>query len=686
MFVTTAPDSFGALFNLKPNDAKSHHETSSNFVSTKKATISTLLKLVSKKDFINFCNELKSFSSVVISESLTEGQRKNQRSIQVLRQRLFAILHLSFLQSISCYQLFRKEKEAGDVHSYQTILEFLKKLWESALAQKQDSKSKRAGQSRTKAVSQRSQNAQRLFYTVADMNTRRERAAWLGTKAFAFDYCNTKLTQSHKKSINGILLALEPHYNADTSEFLISSPGNPTTSKEKSFRIDFPISYENIYATAQMRFILRKSILLGQAQLDHSNLCLRSFLKKIWCQFIKGPGVFKDSAKDSVLNKISHIIKSSFLKIKVLTPLGNQNQINTYFVDNFDKKIFEFLKHLCSFALFGKADSTSEYFVGLEEKINKNKKFQEIRRILSADGDDELLGEQASWHATKIFASWVWSEELTPERQRKAERQIKTLIENRSITPSHKSEIVEDNGLISNQALTKGKRTVLSTCAKTLGRERLEEAFINLDQFLQYIVDTWTTQEHCLFKRKLPEYITRRIAYVMETSFLKLKIFSSFEMGGLSRADFVDEFEAKAYRLLKFFWTLVLFDKHEHLTQEDLERKESFDVEKFLQYAKTSITTKAGSEAKLDPASWQSTLFCVQWLWYEELSAYQKSKINNIILRLGSHNEALLRLQAVHFRRIFLYYNYLYQQCISTFPATVVDCIHTYSIFVFIVY
>ncbi|MBW0507775.1 hypothetical protein O181_047490 [Austropuccinia psidii MF-1] len=46
----------------------------------------------------------------------------------------------------------------------------------------------------------------------------------------------------------------------------------------------------------------------------------------------------------------------------------------------------------------------------------------------------------------------------------------------------------------------------------------------------------------------------------------------------------------------------------------------------------------------------------------------------------------MLRLQVVHFLRIFLHHNSSYQPCISTLPATVVDCIHTYRIVVFEVY
>ncbi|MBW0485185.1 hypothetical protein O181_024900 [Austropuccinia psidii MF-1] len=376
---------------------------------------------------------------------------------------------------------------------------------------------------------------------------------------------------------------------------------------------------------------------LGELELNCSDVSVKRFLKKIWLEYITGIAVIKNRTNESVINRIAHIMKSSFLKIQVFSFLTKKARRRGGRKNDFDLTAFHLVEHICHFALFGQVEQNSEH-LGLEQGFNKADMLNKIRRTLEDDGDDQSKGEKASWYVTGFCVGWFWKEKLTTQKKNAIEHEIKLRAQRIHLKPSDEDSFVKRLDSTAKKE-TRIFRQFIPSYSQQLADLAFAKHEFDLAQFLNTIRQKWQENHLPIFHDKSHELILKRIAYAMKGSFVKIQAFANFQMGGLPKAEFVDNFEAQALNLLQYFWRLALFGRSDDWPSPNSEREKSMDLDELLDDARESLNTSERAEKRLEPASWYATMFCVEWLWYENnWNHWEKADINNAILRLARQN------------------------------------------------
>ncbi|MBW0523450.1 hypothetical protein O181_063165 [Austropuccinia psidii MF-1] len=611
--------------------------------------IYTLYKLVGQKNLGGIRAELKEF----LSELQPQLSRKRKTVTTAIPNsnsyQLLLAIETSLLQSRIHAQLFPNPSEEYLRQSHREAFEFAKYFWRLALTSKEDSTSAYYHVHKNPIVMECLEKAQTILASVEQVEGSFAMAAWEQTDAFVFFKRGWRLEDLEKKAIQTGLKLYGEHYNIDTylllrvqhilknldeeriSHMVGSTPaqhlGNVVKLSEKTSR----------------RSILVYSNIFGQTELKRYHLSLNEFLTDIWNRYKKMLERFQDTKIDAIINRIYYIINSSFLKIQVYRTLEFGARLKSEFVDGFEGKACNLLQYFCEFALFGKVDKTRRD-INLEENFKQHDVFENFRATLSIDEENEVVGEWISWHATEFFVWWFWNKKLTTNQ--------KTQIVQRIESQGRERKLVEDNPRIHgkldgipDQNFTDHDRFLMVSSAES--KVLIDKYFhkfgeVALNRYksdIEELSETIKQEPKNLIEplKKRPKFIVDRITYLTKASLLKINVFASFQMGGLTKADFVDGYEAKTADALRNFWLLLLFGKSGH-NGEDLIREKSMKLDEMLKNARISFANKTTDTKRLETASWYATRFCMRWLWHEELDQVIQTDIYEEILRRMKHN------------------------------------------------
>ncbi|MBW0471011.1 hypothetical protein O181_010726 [Austropuccinia psidii MF-1] len=320
---------------------------------------------------------------------------------------------------------------------------------------------------------------------------------------------------------------------------------------------------------------------------------------------------------------------------QVCRTLGFGARLKLEFIDGFENKAFALLQYFCEFALFDQVDETRRD-LRLEEAFNKDETLENSRVILSIDSEDEEIGECISWHATEFFVWWLWEQELTPDQKNQIIESIRLWAKTANIYELDHEGIDEGLEEIPGQFVKiskEGDRRLIYNRLNRYGELALNHCGFNMQEFLKMIGRRFPKLVDG-FQKKKDKYIFKRISYLMKSCFLKIKMFASFRMGGLKKAEFVNGYETQAISLLENFWLLVLFGESDH-KGDNLRKENSMKLEQILENVRRTLILASSDLKKLESPSWHATSFCLQWIWHQELDPSLKTKIYNAVLRLS---------------------------------------------------
>ncbi|MBW0470230.1 hypothetical protein O181_009945 [Austropuccinia psidii MF-1] len=580
--------------------------------------LQTVYKLAGEKNLDVFRPQLHQFVNKLKLKGPGKSKKEDPFSItKITRDRLSFAIKSSLLQIRTYPRFSRRVAKNQDSKAVSKVaFTFLKYFWRLALTRKSDKKSPYYHIHQTPIVKKFLQKAKIAVRTPGSTERRMQAAAWSGTEAFVYFLWEVSTTASQKHAIGEELKCLGKEYNLQTSLLLKVQVCCLNYLREQKALPVAGSDLAEVFRKTYRNSILCHSKILGQAALKHFQLKLEDFLKFVWNLYDHKLQIFQDTTIEAIINRVSYLVKSSFLKVLFYSGLRFGAKLKPEFVNRFYNKTFNLLKYFCEFALFGEVDETRRDF-RLEENFQKAGNMINSRVILSIDEEDEAVGEWISWHATEFLVWWCWNQKLTSDQKTQIIDSINFRGRRISMSESDYRRFDEDLGAIPDQN------------AEKLNKEHLVPYFKSMGQDALTRLAPLNTKE--------PLFFVQPVVYLMQTSFLKIIIFASFRMGGLTKADFVDGYEEKAIHLLKNFWLLAFLGKSDH-AGEELKKENSMNLEEILENVRKVVDIYSTDERKLESSSWHAVSFCIKWLWHENVEVPLKTKIYYEILRLKSLN------------------------------------------------
>ncbi|MBW0462015.1 hypothetical protein O181_001730 [Austropuccinia psidii MF-1] len=565
----------------------------------------TIYKLAGEKNVGTFRTELHQF----VLELKQNGYQKRKRGLSAITKssrNLLSLVFKSSLLQISLYaQIQMKVEEALLGKIQKKAFTFLKGFWTMALAKNEDKTIPYYHVYQADHVKSCLTRAKRLLLNRGAAEGRSEAAAWRATEAFVYFYWKISF---HRLQGSSVTKKLESsggaEYNMKTSLFLKSQAYNEQFwPEDKTSPIDIA-TLAHLCRESYRHSILFYSKILAQGEFDRLHLSLNGFLKSIWNRYDERLDIFIETAIDDIINRICYIIKSSFLKLQVYYSLGFGGRLKLNFAGGFEAKAFGLLEYFCEMALFGEVEGKIRD-TGMEEKFNTNGILENSRISLSIDAENEAVGEWISWHATEFFVSWFWHRELAAYQKDRITERIDSVGKEKNIAALYDPKSDEELEAIYGQISQKGSRNLIDRYSRKLGEAGLKHYKYNMDKPRQTILDR---RKELIAPLRLEacSVISRRIAYLMKVSFVKIQVFASFKMGDLPKADFVDGYEEKAIQLLTKFWLLTLFGKPDSEGQ-DLAKEKSMRLDEVLQDARR-ILDLSTTDDRIRSVSWNNSI------------------------------------------------------------------------------
>ncbi|MBW0462014.1 hypothetical protein O181_001729 [Austropuccinia psidii MF-1] len=433
---------YGKKLKLVPNHRYEERKKSSNQYSlryeeknekVRNVEMATIYQLVGEKNLDTFRTSLYEFVCGLKRKGSEEEAKDFIPLTKQFRHRLLLACKASLLQIDVYARLFNKDVNKGDLMKVQEeAFLFLQFFWRVASTTIEDVTSKYYYTRQNKFVNSCLERAQNVLYNTNCEELRTESASWRGTEAFIHIYWNKDFPVGEKVSIKQNLRLYVAQFNIDTSLFLRVQAFKLQAWHEET---GSPLDASQLVQFCRDKYrysILFYSKTLGQAGLDRFRLSLKPLLKSVWNRYDDRIKLFIETPISDIINRVSYIMKSSFLKLHVYYSLGFGAQIPSEFVDGFNTKALHLLQYFCEFALFGKVDEKNRDAV-IEEIFNKDEIFAISRISLSIDAQNEAVGEWISWHATEFLVRRISQKNLTPDQKEQITKRIEYVAEENNV-------------------------------------------------------------------------------------------------------------------------------------------------------------------------------------------------------------------------------------------------------------